>query len=203
MPRCGGAVMDPSVAYCNIAGTPGPPPPVHVPLGVELKHLAMVERSNGIELAELRPWNRDTVVRGVCYSFAERGTVKRFIRHHLPPGNRCSSNRYGKSRRDRSIRSGSRAPGHIAMYAAARTIPLAFMTLAAIYRRSASTLFVLGSLARIIQSADPTVGLLQHDRGKFIGPLITAVIQFCVIVIYASSSYRSPCRRRSRGAIHP
>jgi hypothetical protein len=30
--------------------------------------------------------------------FAERGTVERFIRHHLPPGNRCSSNHYGKSR---------------------------------------------------------------------------------------------------------
>lgn len=68
-----------------------------------------------------------------------------------------------------------------AMYAAARTIPLAVMTLAAIYQGGSSALLVLGSLAGIIQAADTTVGLFQHDMGKSVGPLIIAVLQFCVI----------------------
>src|SRR6202048_5622228 len=53
-----------------------------------------------------------------------------------------------------------------AMYAAARTLPLALMALAAIYQRSASSLMVLGLLAGFIQFADGTVGLYQHDTGK-------------------------------------
>jgi hypothetical protein len=64
-----------------------------------------------------------------------------------------------------------------AMYAAARTIPLALITIGAIYRRSASALFVLGLLAGIIQFVDGAVGLLQHDVGKAVGPLFLAILQ--------------------------
>src|SRR5712671_7472070 len=53
-----------------------------------------------------------------------------------------------------------------AMYAAARTIPLALVTVVAIYKRSTSALLVLGLLAGIIQLLDAGVGLLQHDIGK-------------------------------------
>jgi hypothetical protein len=70
-----------------------------------------------------------------------------------------------------------------AMYAAARTIPLALITMAAIYKRSASALLVLGLLAGIIQLADSAVGLFQHDIGKTAGPLFLAILQVYAVTI--------------------
>ncbi len=64
-----------------------------------------------------------------------------------------------------------------AMYAAARTIPLAFMALIAIYKQSQSALLTLGTLAVL----DAGVGLLQHDPGKSIGPLVIAAFQFFAV----------------------
>src|SRR3979411_52235 len=72
-----------------------------------------------------------------------------------------------------------------AMYAAARTLPLALMALAAIYQRSPSSLKVLGLLAGLIQFADAAIGLYQHDIGKTIGPLMLGALQ-----IYAVWSLR-------------
>ena len=69
-----------------------------------------------------------------------------------------------------------------AMYAAARTLPLALMALAAIYQRSPSSLEVLGLLAGLIQFADAAIGLYQHDIGKTIGPLVLGALQ-----MYATS----------------
>src|SRR5882762_1355188 len=71
-----------------------------------------------------------------------------------------------------------------AMYAAARTIPLALITMVAIYKRSASALLVLGLLAGTIQLADAAVGLLQHDIGKTIGPLSIAVFQAYAVTVF-------------------
>src|SRR5258706_5895487 len=48
-----------------------------------------------------------------------------------------------------------------AMYAAARTIPLAFMTLIAIYKQSRSALLILGALAGLIPILDAVTWLLQ------------------------------------------
>jgi hypothetical protein len=79
-----------------------------------------------------------------------------------------------------------------AMYAAARSIPLAFVALAVIYKRSASGLFILGILAGIIQFSDAGVGLYQHDPGKTIGPTVIALIQFyAVFVFHKPSSIKS------------
>jgi hypothetical protein len=66
----------------------------------------------------------------------------------------------------------------LAMYAAARTIPLALFALAAIYKRATSALLILGALAGAMQLLDAGIGLLQHDLGKFAGPLFIAVLQF-------------------------
>src|SRR5258706_14300241 len=44
-------------------------------------------------------------------------------------------------------------------YAAARSIPLAFMTLIAIYKQSEAALLILGTLAGFIQLLDAGVGL--------------------------------------------
>jgi hypothetical protein len=74
-----------------------------------------------------------------------------------------------------------------ALYAAARTIPLALLTLAAIHKRSASALIVLGLLAGSIQSADAAVGISQRDPGKILGPLIIAGLQFYAVFILAKS----------------
>jgi hypothetical protein len=64
-----------------------------------------------------------------------------------------------------------------ALYAAARTIPLAVIALVAIYQRSESAILLLGTLAGFIQSLDAGVGLLQRDLGKSIGPLVIAGFQ--------------------------
>ena len=78
-----------------------------------------------------------------------------------------------------------------AVYAAARAIPLALVTLAAIYRRSASALLVLASLAGIIQLADSSVGLLEHDVGKTLGPLAIAAAQFWAVFALWKSTQKS------------
>ena len=75
-----------------------------------------------------------------------------------------------------------------AMYAAARTIPLALITIVALFNGSASTLFVLGLLAGIIQLVDAAVGLLQHDLGKTVGPLFLATLQVYAVAIFWKAS---------------
>jgi hypothetical protein len=74
-----------------------------------------------------------------------------------------------------------------AMYAAARTIPLAFITLIAIYKKWESTVLALGTLAGFIQLLDGGVGLLQHDLGKSIGPLFITALQFCAMYLLSRS----------------
>jgi hypothetical protein len=60
----------------------------------------------------------------------------------------------------------TQASSIFAMYAAARTIPLAVITLAAIFRHSVSTLLILGTLAGVTQLLDSIIGVVQHDLGK-------------------------------------
>jgi hypothetical protein len=71
----------------------------------------------------------------------------------------------------------------LAMYGAARIIPLALFTLAAIYKRATSALLILGTLAGGVQLLDAGIGLFQHDLGKFAGPLVFAVLQFFVLYL--------------------
>jgi hypothetical protein len=75
-----------------------------------------------------------------------------------------------------------------ALYAAARTIPLALFVLAAIYRRAASALLILGALAGAIQLLDAGIGLFEHDLGKSVGPLFIAVLQFFVVHVLHRST---------------
>src|ERR1700694_3434196 len=78
-----------------------------------------------------------------------------------------------------------------AMYAAARTIPLALITMVAIYKGSASALLVLGVLAGIIQFADAAVGLFQHDVGQPVGPLFLAILQGYAVTIFLEGIERN------------
>ena len=75
----------------------------------------------------------------------------------------------------------------LALYAAARTIPLAVFAFAAIYRRSASALLVLGALAGTMQLLDAGIGLFQHDLGKSAGPLFISGLQFFAVYLLQGS----------------
>jgi hypothetical protein len=84
-----------------------------------------------------------------------------------------------------------------ALYAAARTIPLAVIALVAIYQRSESAILLLGTLAGFIQLLDAGVGLLQHDLGKSIGPLVIAAFQLLAVCLLRGS-VRGSVERRPR-----
>ena len=64
-----------------------------------------------------------------------------------------------------------------AMYAAARTFPLALAVLAVAWRRASTSMLVLGGLAGAIQFADALVGIASGDLGKTLGPLTIAAVQ--------------------------
>ena len=71
----------------------------------------------------------------------------------------------------------------LAMYAAARTIPLALFALGAIYKQATPALLILGALAGAMQLLDAGIGLFEHDLGKCAGPLFIAVLQFFVVYL--------------------
>src|SRR5580692_10838892 len=52
----------------------------------------------------------------------------------------------------------------LAMYAAARTIPLALFALWAIYKQATAALLILGALAGAMQLLDAGIGLFEHDH---------------------------------------
>jgi hypothetical protein len=85
----------------------------------------------------------------------------------------------------------------LAMYAAARTIPLALFALGAIYKQSAPALLILGALAGAMQFLDAGIGLFEHDLGKCAGPLSIAVLQFLVVYLLHRSLRITP--QTSRG----
>src|SRR5580693_5298941 len=80
----------------------------------------------------------------------------------------------------------------LAMYGAARIIPLALFTLAAIYQRATSALLILGTLAGGMQLLDAGIGLFQHDLRKCAGPLFFAVLQFFVVYLLHRSVRITP-----------
>ena len=71
----------------------------------------------------------------------------------------------------------------LALYAAARTIPLALFALGAIYKRAVHALLILGSLAGTMQLLDAGIGLFERDPGKSGGPLFIAILQFVVMYV--------------------
>jgi len=80
----------------------------------------------------------------------------------------------------------------LAMYAAARTIPLALFALGAIYKKAAQALLILGALAGTMQLLDAGIGLFEHDPGKCVGPLFIAVLQFFVVYLLHRSVRNMP-----------
>jgi hypothetical protein len=75
----------------------------------------------------------------------------------------------------------------LALYAAARTIPLALFALGAIYKQATTALLILGALAGAMQLLDSGIGLFEHDLGKCAGPLFIAALQFFVVYLFHRS----------------
>ena len=71
----------------------------------------------------------------------------------------------------------------LAMYAAARTLPLALFALGAIYKQATHALLILGALAGAMQLLDAGIGLFEHDPGKCAGPFFIAALQFFVVYL--------------------
>jgi hypothetical protein len=82
----------------------------------------------------------------------------------------------------------SPATAVFAMYAAARTLPLAAFVVTAIIRRSTSALLLLGALAGVIQILDAVVGWNERDLGKTAGPLLIAAFQFASLIALRGES---------------
>ncbi len=80
----------------------------------------------------------------------------------------------------------------LAMYAAARRIPLALFVLGAIYKQATPALLILGALAGAMQLLDAGIGLLRHDLRKCAGPLFIAVLQFFVVYLLHGSVRITP-----------
>src|SRR5260370_24224434 len=84
----------------------------------------------------------------------------------------------------------------LAMYAAARTIPLALFALGAIYKPATPALLILGALAGAMQLLDPGIGLFQHDLGLCAGPLFIDFLQFFVVYLLDRSVRIPPQTKR-------
>src|SRR5277367_2027621 len=84
----------------------------------------------------------------------------------------------------------------LAMYAAARTIPLALFAWGAIYKRATPALLLLGALAGAMQLLDAGIGLLEHDLGKCAGPLFIAALQFSTVYLLHRSVRVTPQTQR-------
>jgi hypothetical protein len=84
----------------------------------------------------------------------------------------------------------------MAMYAAARTIPLALFALGAIYKQATTDLLILGALAGTVQLLNAGIGLFEHDLGKCAGPLFIAALQFFVVYLLHRSVRITPQTKR-------
>src|SRR5277367_782631 len=86
----------------------------------------------------------------------------------------------------------------LALYAAARTIPLALFALRAIYKQATAALLLLGALAGAMQLLDAGIGLFEHDLGKCVGPLFIAVLKFFVVYLLHRSVRITPQTKRGQ-----
>jgi hypothetical protein len=84
----------------------------------------------------------------------------------------------------------------LALYAAARTIPLALFAVWAINKQSTPLLLILGALAGAVQLLDAGIGLFEQDIGKCAGPLFIAVLQFFVVYLLHRSVRIAPQTKR-------
>jgi hypothetical protein len=68
-----------------------------------------------------------------------------------------------------------------ALYACARTLPLAVLSVLAAVRKDNKVLFTLGLLAGCIQFLDGFIGIYERDFIQTAGPFSLAVVQFAAL----------------------
>lgn len=68
-----------------------------------------------------------------------------------------------------------------ALYAAARAIPFAILTITTILMRKSEQIWILAIVAGCIQFADGCIGMYLHAPSKSIGPFILAVAEFLAL----------------------
>lgn len=74
------------------------------------------------------------------------------------------------------------------LYAAARTLPLAILTLICIFKQNKSSVVTLAILAGSIQFADAMVGFYQLDLMKTAGALFLSIAQFVILYYFRKST---------------
>ena len=77
-----------------------------------------------------------------------------------------------------------------AMYAAARTLPLAVLAITLMARRARSAMLVVSALLGVVQLCDALVGLAQADVGKTLGPTVVGLLTLVAVV--AAARVRPP-----------
>ncbi len=70
-----------------------------------------------------------------------------------------------------------------ALYAGARGIPIAALTIVSIFRRHWNAFITLAVVAGLIQFLDGFIGIYEQDLSKTVGPFIIATIQFVAIYL--------------------
>ncbi len=75
-----------------------------------------------------------------------------------------------------------KASSIFALYAAARTIPLAIIVIYCVINRNKSSIITLGILAAIVQLMDGFIGVYQQDIMKALGPFFLSLIQFASLI---------------------
>jgi hypothetical protein len=69
-----------------------------------------------------------------------------------------------------------------ALYAGARTIPLAVIAIYSIIVRNKTSIISLGILAGFVQFIDGFIGIYQQDIMKSAGPFFVSLIQFAALI---------------------
>ncbi len=70
-----------------------------------------------------------------------------------------------------------------ALYAASRSLSLVAVALALLVRRSAGGLIAVAATMCLVQAADAAIGLVRHDAGKTVGPLVLAAVNVAVAAL--------------------
>jgi hypothetical protein len=75
-----------------------------------------------------------------------------------------------------------------ALYAGARGIPIATLTIMSVFRRHWNAFITLAVVAGLIQFLDGFIGIYEQDLSKTVGPFIIAAIQFAAIYMAVSNN---------------
>jgi ethanolamine transporter EutH len=70
-----------------------------------------------------------------------------------------------------------------ALYAGARGIPIALLTVISVFRKHWNAFITLAVVAGVIQFLDGFIGIYEQDLSKTVGPFIIATIQFAAIYL--------------------